>query len=42
MTEIIMLGTGNGIVLDLYNTCFAIQNEHGIFLITNDHTVHGH
>ena len=27
MTKIIMLGTGNGMVLNLYNTCFAIQNE---------------
>lgn len=33
MTEIIMLGTGNGGTLDLYNTCFTIQNEHGIFLV---------
>lgn len=33
MTKIIMLGTGNGMVLNLYNTCFAIQNEQGIFLI---------
>lgn len=33
MTKITMLGTGNGITLDLYNTCFAIQNENGSFLI---------
>ena len=33
MTKIIMLGTGNGMVFNLYNTCFAIQNEQGIFLI---------
>lgn len=33
MTKIIMLGTGNGMALDLYNTCFAIQNEQGVFLI---------
>ena len=28
-----MLGTGNGETIDLYNTCFAIQNENGNFLI---------
>jgi len=28
-----MLGTGNGGTLDLYNTCFVIQNEPGVFLI---------
>lgn len=33
MAKIIMLGTGNGGTLDLYNTCFAIQNEQGVFLI---------
>ncbi len=33
MTKITMLGTGNGGTLDLYNTCFAIQNERGVFLI---------
>lgn len=33
MTKIIMLGTGNGMVLNLYNTCFVIQNENGNFLI---------
>lgn len=33
MTKITMLGTGNGGTLDLYNTCFAIQNKEGIFLI---------
>lgn len=26
MTKIIMLGTGAGGTLDLYNTCFVIQN----------------
>ncbi len=33
MTKITMLGTGAGGTLDLYNTCFAIQNEQGVFLI---------
>lgn len=33
MTKIIMLGTGNGMTLDLYNTCFVIQNELGNFLV---------
>lgn len=33
MTKIIMLGTGNGETTHLYNTCFAIQNEQGVFLI---------
>lgn len=33
MDKIIMLGTGNGGTMDLYNTCFAIQNENGNFLI---------
>lgn len=33
MTKLIMLGVGNGGTLDLYNTCFAIQNENGNFLI---------
>lgn len=28
-----MLGTGNGGTLDLYNTCFVIQNESGNFLV---------
>lgn len=27
MNKITMLGTGNGGTLDLYNTCFIIQNE---------------
>ena len=31
--KIIMLGTGNGGTLDLYNTCFVIQNNNGNFLI---------
>lgn len=33
MDKIIMLGTGCGGTLDLYNTCFVIQNENGDFLI---------
>ena len=33
MSKLIMLGVGNGGTLDLYNTCFAIQNEQGNFLI---------
>ncbi len=33
MAKITMLGTGNGGTIDLYNTCFAIQNEQGVFLI---------
>lgn len=33
MTKITFLGTGNGGTIDLYNTCFTIQNEQGIFLI---------
>lgn len=33
MTKITMLGTGNGGTINLYNTCFAIQNEQGVFLI---------
>lgn len=33
MAKVIMLGTGNGGTIDLYNTCFAIQNEQGIFLV---------
>lgn len=33
MGKIIMLGTGNGGTLDLYNTCFVIQNNNDNFLI---------
>ncbi len=33
MNKIIMLGTGNGGTIDLYNTCFVIQNENGNFLV---------
>ena len=33
MQKIIMLGTGNGVAMDLYNTCFVIQNEIGNFLV---------
>lgn len=32
-TKIIMLGTGNGGTIDLYNTCFVIQNNIGNFLV---------
>lgn len=33
MEKIIMLGTGMGSVMDLYNTCFVIQNDNGSFLV---------
>lgn len=33
MEKIIMLGTGHGMTLDLYNTCFVLQNEEENFLI---------
>lgn len=33
MERIIMLGVGNGITLDLYNTCFVVQNNNGNFLV---------
>lgn len=33
MSKIIMLGTGAGGTLDLYNTCFTIINDKGSFLI---------
>lgn len=33
MTKLLMLGTGNGGVTKLYNTCFIIQNEQGNFLV---------
>lgn len=33
MKKIIMLGTGHGGTLDLYNTCFVIQNENENFLV---------
>ena len=33
MKKLIMLGTGNGGTLDLYNTCFLIQNDNGNFLV---------
>lgn len=33
VTKITMLGTGSGGTLDLYNTCFVIQNKQGVFLI---------
>ena len=33
MEKIIVLGTGNGGTLDLYNTCFIIQNTNGNLLV---------
>lgn len=33
MAVIKMLGTGHGSTLDLYNTCFVIQNNNGAFLV---------
>lgn len=33
MEKIIMLGTGHGTTLELYNTCFVIQNEQGNLLV---------
>lgn len=33
MQKLIMLGTGNGGTLNLYNTCFVIQNDNGNFLV---------
>ena len=33
MSNIIMLGTGNGGTIDLYNTCFVIKNRGGDFLV---------
>ncbi len=33
MQKIIMLGTGNGLVFDLYNTCFVIQNDDKYLLV---------
>lgn len=33
MGKIIMLGTGSGGTLDLYNTCFVIRNDKGNFLV---------
>lgn len=33
MNKIIMLGVGNGGPLELYNTCFVVQNEMGNFLV---------
>jgi len=33
MGKIIMLGTGHGGTLEIYNTCFVLQNEQGNFLI---------
>lgn len=33
MTKVLMLGTGNGGTVDLYNTCFVIQGSRGNFLV---------
>lgn len=33
MNKLLMLGTGHGTVMNLYNTCFVIQNEDGNFLV---------
>lgn len=33
MTRITMLGTGSGDAVYLYNTCFTIENEKGVFLV---------
>ena len=33
MNRIVMLGTGNGVAVDTYNTCFVIQNDNGNFLV---------
>ena len=39
MDKIIMLGTGNGGTINLYNTCFVIQNENGNFLIDTEGSI---
>ena len=33
MTKLVMLGVGNGITENLYNTCFVVQNDIGNFLV---------
>lgn len=33
MNKLLMIGTGNGGVENLYNTCFVIQNDLGDFLV---------
>lgn len=33
MVELIMLGTGNAAVTRCYNTCFALKDEAGVFLV---------
>lgn len=33
MAKIIMLGTGNGATIDLYNTCFVMQTDNKNFLV---------
>ena len=32
MEQLIMLGTGNALAVNCYNTCFAIRNNNGVFL----------
>jgi len=32
-TELIILGTGNAMVTKCYNTCFALKNNKGVFLV---------
>lgn len=39
MEKIIMLGNGNGGTLELYNTCFVVQNEKGNFLIDTGESI---
>lgn len=34
-----MLGTRNDGTMNLYNTCFAIKNDSGIFLIGTDGSI---
>ena len=31
--ELVVLGTGNALVTECYNTCFALQGPEGIFLV---------
>ena len=39
MDKIIMLGTGNGGTIDLFNTCFVIQNQSGNFLVDTGYDI---
>jgi len=32
-TRLILLGTGNAMVTKCYNTCFALKNDKGVFLV---------